>query len=121
MSESTPDIPDEIVGPERTLLQMFKLFVEPEVKRRHLNGSLSDPSLVKAAQVLFFEGRVPEVRLNKEITFSVRARAPRAFQDDEPISLAEIAPHIEATDLEIAPVQGGRRQSVRLFAPRACE
>jgi hypothetical protein len=28
------EIPDDIVGPERTLQQMFKFFVEPEVKRR---------------------------------------------------------------------------------------
>jgi len=114
MSESTPDIPDEIVGPERTLLQMFKLFVEPEVKRRHENGSLPDPFSVKAAQVLFFEDRLPEVRLNKEITFSVRARAPRAFQDDKPISLAEIAPHIEATELEIADADAGHFTAVQL-------
>jgi hypothetical protein len=44
----TPDIPNEIVGPERTLLQMFKLYVEPEVKRRQF------PHMVIKAQVLFF-------------------------------------------------------------------
>lgn len=48
----TLDIPAEIVGPERTLLQMFKLFVEPEVKRRQFS------SAVVKAQVLFFRRQV---------------------------------------------------------------
>jgi hypothetical protein len=45
----TPDIPNEIVGPERTLLQMFELYVEPEVKRRQF------PHTVIKAQVLFLK------------------------------------------------------------------
>jgi uncharacterized protein (UPF0332 family) len=114
MSDNTPDVPDEIVGPERTLLQMFKLFVEPEVKRRQLTGSLPDPFTVVKAQVLFFEGRPPEVKLDKEIAFSVRAREPRAFHDDEPISLSEIEQYIDAIELDIGDADAGHFTAILL-------
>jgi uncharacterized protein (UPF0332 family) len=114
MSDNTPDVPDEIIGPERTLLQMFKLFVEPEIKRRQSIGSLPDPFTVVKAQVLFFEGRPPEVRLDKEITTSVRARAPRAFQKGEPISLSEIEQYIDATELDVGDADAGHFTAILL-------
>jgi len=102
------DIPDDIVGPERTLLQMFKLFVEPEVKRRQLSGSLPDPFTVTKAQVLFFEGRSPEVRLNDEVRISLLAVAPRAIQKGEPISLSELQQMlIKSSELDITDADAG--------------
>ena len=65
------EIPD-VVGPERTLLQMFTLYVDPEVERRKY------PCVIVKAQVLFFEGRSPEVRLNDEVKISLVMKAPVA-------------------------------------------
>jgi uncharacterized protein (UPF0332 family) len=105
------DIPDEIVGSERTLLQMFKLFVEPEIKRRQLRNTLPDPFAVVKAQVLFFENRSPEVRLNDEVRISFIARAPRALKEGEAISLSEIQ-QIEASELDLADADAGHFTAV---------
>jgi HEPN domain len=101
MTDDANDIPDAITGPQRILLQIFRLFVLPEVNLRQSKGTLPDPYSPRNVQVLFFEGKLPVVRLDKEINFTVRATEPRKFRDDEPISLAEIAPHINATELDI--------------------
>jgi|ERR1700722_10042408 hypothetical protein len=113
-SADSPGIPDDVTGPQRTLLQMFKLFVEPELKRRLLSGALSASYEPKAVQVLFPEGKPPEVRLDKEVNFTVRAAAPRKFKDDEPISLSEIAPFVNATQLEVADANAGHFTAILL-------
>jgi hypothetical protein len=95
------EIPDDVVGPERTLLQMFRLYVEPEVKRRQF------PDPVVRTQVLFFEGESPEVRLNDEVKISLMVRAPRVIEKGEAISLSEMEQHIEATELDIADADAG--------------
>jgi uncharacterized protein (UPF0332 family) len=104
-TEKTPDIPPEIVGPERTLMQMFRLYVEPEVKRRQFQQA------VVKAQVLFFEDRSPEVRLNDEVKISLMVRAPRALEKGEVISLSEIQ-QIEASELDIADADAGHFTTV---------
>jgi uncharacterized protein (UPF0332 family) len=103
--DSPPGIPDEIVGPERTLLQMFRLYVEPEVKRRLF------PHAVIKAQVVFFEGKSPEVRLNDEVKISLIVRAPRAIQKGEAISLSEIE-QIETSELDVADADAGHFTAV---------
>jgi uncharacterized protein (UPF0332 family) len=108
---SAADIPDEVTGPERTLLQMFKLYVNPEVKRRQLDGSLPDQFTIVKAQVLFFEGRPHQVRLNDEVKISLIATAPRAIQKGEAISLSEIQ-HIEASELDLADADAGHFTAV---------
>lgn len=108
---AAPDIPEEVVGPERTLLQMFKLYIEPEVKRRQLNQSLPDPFTVVKAQVLFFERRSPQVRLNDEVRISLLVRAPRAIQKGESILLSEIK-QIEASELDLADADAGHFTAV---------
>ncbi|MGJ4911091.1 HEPN domain-containing protein [Bradyrhizobium oligotrophicum] len=106
LSRDQPDIPDDIVGPERTFLQMFKLYVEPELKRRQLIDSLPDPFTVVAAQVLFFEGRSPEVRLNDEVKISLAVKVPRELKEGEVIPLHEIQ-HIESAELDLADADAG--------------
>ena len=51
---------------------MFTLYVDPEVERRKY------PCVIVKAQVLFFEGRSPEVRLNDEVKISLVMKAPVA-------------------------------------------
>jgi uncharacterized protein (UPF0332 family) len=103
---ATADIPDDVVGPERTLLQMFRLYVEPEIKRRQSSRSLPDQFLVVKVQVLFFDGRPSEVRLNDEVKISLVIKAPRAIQAGEAISLSEIQ-HIEASELDLPDADAG--------------
>jgi uncharacterized protein (UPF0332 family) len=101
-----PDIPADVVGPERTLLQMFKLYVEPEVKRRQFRQPIAQ------AQVLFFEGKSPEVRLNDEVKISLLVRAPRAIERGEAIAFSEIQQHIEAIELEAEDADAGHFTAV---------
>jgi hypothetical protein len=113
-SADTSSIPDGVTGPQRTLLQMFKLFVEPEVKLRVSRGAVSAPYEPQAVQVLFPEGKPPEVRLDKEVNFTVRATEPGKFKDDEPVSLSEIAPYVNASELEVADADAGHFTAVLL-------
>jgi HEPN domain-containing protein len=104
---ATADIPDDVLRPERTLHQMFRLYVEPEIKRRQSSRSLPDQFSVVKAQVLFFEGKQPEVRLNDEVKISLVIKAARAIQAGEAISLSEIK-HIEASELDLLDADAGQ-------------
>jgi hypothetical protein len=59
MGDETPsvDVPDDVIGPERTFRQMFNLFFAPEIERRQVAGLLPNPFELQKAQVLFVEGR----------------------------------------------------------------
>jgi HEPN domain-containing protein len=107
------DIPNEVLGPERTLLQMFKFYVEPEIERRRSGRLLTEPFILARAQVLFFEGRSPEVRLNDEVKIALLVRAPRAVQKGEAVSLSEIE-HIEGSELDLADSDAGHFTAVLL-------
>jgi len=55
------EIPDHVIGYERTLLQVFNLWINPEVHRRVAAGKLRIPMRLLSAQVLFRSGKTPEV------------------------------------------------------------
>jgi hypothetical protein len=99
-------IPDDVVGPERTFRQMFNLFFTPEIERRQAAGLLPDPFKLAKAQVLFVEGRPPEVRLNDEVTISLIVEASRTLQPGDVISHEEIG-NIGAFELELADSDAG--------------
>jgi HEPN domain len=99
-------IPDDVVGPDRTLRQMFNLFFGPEIERRQAAGLIPVPFELQKAQVLFVEGRPPEVRLNDEVTLSMAIQAPRTVQPGDIINEAEIE-NIEAFELEQADSDAG--------------
>jgi uncharacterized protein (UPF0332 family) len=104
----SPDIPDDIVGPVRTLLQMFRMFVDPEAKRRGFEFPI-----IKA-QVLFFEDRPPEVRLNDEVKISLLIRAPRAVEKGEAVSVSEIEQHYEGSELDVTDADAGHFTAVAI-------
>jgi hypothetical protein len=109
MGDETPSvevIPDDVVGPERTFRQMFNLFFTPEIERRQAAGLLPKPFELQKAQVLFVEGRPPEVRLNDEVTISLLVEVPRARQPGDAISHEEIK-NIGAFELELADSDAG--------------
>jgi hypothetical protein len=108
MGDETPsvDVPDDVIGPERTFRQVFNLFFAPEIERRQVAGLLPNPFELQKAQVLFVEGRPPEVRLNDEVTIRLIIEAPRAQQPGDVIDDGEIE-NIEAFELELADSDAG--------------
>jgi hypothetical protein len=109
MGDETPSvdvIPDDVIGPERTFRQMFNLFFAPEIERRQSAGLLPRPFEVQKAQVLFVEGRPPEVRLNDEVTIRLIIEASGAQQPGDVIGDGEIE-NIEAFELELADSDAG--------------
>jgi hypothetical protein len=109
MSGETPYvdvIPDDVIGPERTLRQMFNLFFDPEIERRQAAGLLPKPFELQKAQVLFVEGQPPHVRLNDEVTISLIIKAPRALQPGDVVNDGEIE-NIEAFELELVHSDAG--------------
>jgi len=67
------------------LKQMMELFVEPEIKRRRASGQLPDDWQLKGAQVVFFDDRVAEIRLNDEIQALLEVKVNRAIQAGDPV------------------------------------
>ncbi len=103
MGNETPcvdDILDDVVGPERTFRQMFKLFFAPEIERRQAEGLLPVPFELQKAQVLFVEGRPPKVRLNDEVSLSLAVQAPGTGKPGDIINESQIE-NIEAFELEL--------------------
>jgi hypothetical protein len=112
--EKSPEvdvIPDDVVGPERTLRQMFNLFFTPEIERRKAAGLLAEPFSLSKAQVMFLEGRPNEVRLNDEVKISLIVKLPRAVQKGDAIDGAEIE-HIEGFELDSADRDAGHFTTV---------
>jgi hypothetical protein len=112
--EKAPEIdviPDDVIGPERTLRQMFNLFFTPEIERRRAAGLLAEPFRVTKAQVLFLEGRPNEVRINDEVRISLIVKAPRALQRGDSIDGSEIE-HIEGFELDSTDSDAGHFTAV---------
>lgn len=84
------DIPDDVLGPQRTLLDTFNLWINPEVHRRAQAGSLKLPISLSCAQVIFRGSKAPEVRLNHEVKGSAEVRTAKAVNAGDPVYLAEL-------------------------------
>ena len=51
------------------------LFFQPEITRRKIVGTITEPFSLLAAQVIFFpDGRQPEVRLNEEVSAEIKLK-----------------------------------------------
>jgi hypothetical protein len=78
----------------------------PEIERRQAAGLLPNPLELQKAQVLFVEGRPPEVRLNDEVTISLMVEAAGALQPGDAIGYKEIK-NVVAFELELADSDAG--------------
>ena len=85
------DIPDHVIGYERTLLQIFNLWINPEVDRRVKAGKLTLPVNLVSAQVLFRSDKPPEVRLNGEVPGALEVRTSKPLVAGARVYLSEIA------------------------------
>jgi HEPN domain-containing protein len=99
-------IPDHIVGPERTLMHAFNLWITPEVKRRAAAGQITLPINLRFAQVLFQPGEAPKVRLNKEVRGSMQVKPAKPFKAGDPVYSSDIEA-IERFELEPSEADSG--------------
>jgi hypothetical protein len=111
-SEDADDIGPDVVGPERTLRQAFKLWITPEIERRVNAGTLTLPVDLQAAQVLFHEGRHPEIRLNNEVRGSPLVRISKPVQVGDNVSFDDIE-KFEALQLDEEEADAGHFTVIR--------
>ncbi|TFV75307.1 HEPN domain-containing protein [Bradyrhizobium frederickii] len=100
------DIPDHVFGPERTLLQAFNLWFNPEVHRRVTAGTLKIPFHLRCAQVLFRSRQPPEVRFNGEISGAFEIETTRAVKAGDPVYSSDIA-KFQRYELDLADADAG--------------
>lgn len=85
------DIPDDVLGPERTLLHAFNLWINPEVHRRAKAGLIKIPMRLDFAQVLFRPGhQAPEVRLNDEVRGNAEVDSAQPLVPGKPVYRHEV-------------------------------
>jgi hypothetical protein len=84
---TTEESPD---GWNRTLTQMWALYLQPEIDRRRASGSLPEHFFVYIAQVLFSPDERIRVLLNDEVQGEGLMRAPRNIQKGEPLQSTDL-------------------------------
>lgn len=70
---------------------MKTVHLEPEVARRINDGAMAEGDTIHMAQVVFWVGRPPEVRVNEEVQGLMQARATRAIEKDEEVTTADMS------------------------------
>ena len=83
------EIPASILGPERTLLDMFRIAFAPEIRRRLSAAQLGDGFFLTAAQLILPENRGRTVRLNDEVRGLALVRASRTVHTGESVFLSD--------------------------------
>ncbi len=78
-------------GPDRTLQQVFELWVMPEVQRRQSAGELPPTFQLWSAQVVFEVDAPVKVRLNKEVRTMMKVRATRAVAKGEAVDMSDFS------------------------------
>jgi hypothetical protein len=82
----------------RILEQAFKLWIEPELKRRAADGRIKQGFAVWAVQVVLNVDADPEIRINQEVKGVFVARPGKKAKPGETLLLRDIA-HIESMKL----------------------
>jgi hypothetical protein len=112
MLDATSEIPADIVGPERTLRQMFNLFIGPEIDRRVAAGLLTTQFNLEKAQVIFDGDKSPQVRLNDEVRGSMLVKVSKPVEIGDPIGVADIT-EVDRWELDIADADCGHFTVIR--------
>lgn len=86
--------------PDPFVQQFLDLWINPEVKRRHESGGLSDDFVLYAAQVVMNFDAPAEVRLNEEVKAIVKGSLPKRAKKGEHVSLDELD---TITEIELTP------------------
>jgi hypothetical protein len=106
MLDTANEIPDDVIGPERTLRQMFNLFIGPEIDRRLAAGLLTTQFNLDKAQIIFDGDRSPQVRLNEEVRGSMLVKLSKPVEIGDPISAADIT-EVDRWELDMADADCG--------------
>jgi uncharacterized protein (UPF0332 family) len=99
--ESTP-----VLGPDRTLQQVFELWVMPEVERRQSAGQVPPNFQLWSAQVVFEVDAPVKVRLNNEVRAMMKVRATRAVAKGEAVGMNDFSEIVSIELTEIDPNAG---------------
>ena len=100
---------------EAVVRQAMDFWIDPEIERRSAAGTLPEDFALSAAQVIFSDAEIPEVRLNEEVKAAVLVEANRDVVAGEEITADDIAAYkdIILTDddpnaghITIVPYQG---------------
>jgi uncharacterized protein (UPF0332 family) len=87
-----PESVPVLEGPsDRTLEQVFELWVMPEVQRRQSAGHLPPNFQLSRAQVVFEVDAPVTVRLNDEVRATMQVRATREIAKGEAVSLSDFS------------------------------
>ena len=85
------EIPADIEGMERTILQMFQIAFAPEIRRRISDGRLKEDFVLYAAQLLLREeGTKRLLRLNGEVRGIGLLRASGPIQKGSPVLMSDV-------------------------------
>jgi uncharacterized protein (UPF0332 family) len=87
--ESIPVVEGE--SSDRTLQQVFELWVIPEVERRRSSGQLSPNFQLWRAQIVFDVDAPVRVRLNDEVQSVMKVRASRAITKGEAVGMNDFS------------------------------
>jgi uncharacterized protein (UPF0332 family) len=90
MTKGPESIP-VLEGPDRTLQQVFELWVMPEVQRRQSAGQLPPNFQLWQAQVVFEVNAPVKVRLNNEVRSMMTVRVTRAVAKGEAVGMSDFS------------------------------
>lgn len=92
------EIPSEVAGWNRTILNMFQISFAPEIRRRRDAGSIGDDFFLNAAQLIQPEEGPGFVRVNDEVQGLAYLKMDRAVQKGESVTFADMR-HLESFDV----------------------
>lgn len=95
---------------DRTLMQAFEVWINPEVERRRAEGRVAVGFVVNAAQIVMNVGKQPVVRLNDEVKLVVKV-PPLA----KPYRFGDLVKWSEVTEIALGPddVNAGHMTVIR--------
>jgi hypothetical protein len=101
---------------EAVIKQAMDFWINPEIERRRAAGTLPEDFTLSAAQVIFGDTEMPEVRVNEEVKAAILVEANHDVTAGEEISAEDIAAYRDiilteddpnAGHITIVPHQGG--------------
>ena len=99
------EIPNDIVGWNRTIVHLFQVVFAPEIKRRFASGQIDEHFFLLAAQLLQREDD-KQVRLNEEVRGIGLIKVQRPVEKNEPIFASDLS-GFEGFDVEEAELDAG--------------
>ena len=68
---------------ENLLKQAMQLWINPEIERKKKEGLLGKDFQLSCAQIIFYLGHIPTIRLNNEVKVTIKAKINRSIKKGE--------------------------------------